>query len=1308
LPAAAARYTGQTVDCRDAETLGAWLAGALPAAEHAAIAHHAAVCDRCNALVAGLVETRRPGDPAPKAPTGDILASSDGQVTGTQPRLRAVPAAALEPARPAEPDEFTGTERFSVVRRIGAGSMGVVYEVWDRERQARFALKALSPRTRQWLSLFKNEFRVLRGLSHRNLVTLGELVKAGDHWFFTMELVDGVPFLAWARPGSEAGDAAHPDWPGADTGEGAPRFDEARLRDGLRQLVAGLGALHRRGKVHRDIKPSNVLVTPEGRVVVLDFGLVRDLHGPENDDGYLVGTPAYMAPEQTSHARVGPEVDWYAVGVMLYAALCGRLPFGGGIHELLTTKAAQLPVAPAQLVPGVPADLDALCMRLLAIDPAERAGGDAVRRVVGGRATTDASDPGEAFLGRGAEVAALDAALDAAMTQRSGAIVARVRGESGVGKTTLVGQWLARAERGGAVVLAGRCCERESVPYKAIDGVIEALARWLAGKTDDTVRALVPPRAALLARVFPALTQLAPSIDLYGADPGDTADPGDERRALFEAVRVVLRRIARDHPLIVAIDDLQWADADSLALLDALLRPPDAPALVLVVAERSDAPASFAPPCPVRAMDVGPLPAADAAALAASLLPAESAGEAAAVAAEAHGHPLFVMELARAWRRPGGGAIARLEDALARRIGALGAEARAVIDVVGVATAPLAFAVVGEAAGVAAGPLAAVLVRLRDEHLLRTGGAGGEDMVDAYHSRVRGAAAQQLDPARARQVHARLAAALERRPKLDPELLFRHWLEADDRARARRYAARAADAAAAALAFDHAARLYRAALELGDDDGVVLRERLGAALVDAGRGAEAARVFQDAAARADERTALDLRHRAAEQLLRSGHVDAGTEALGEVLRHAGLRLHATARAALPQLIWVRARLRLRGLALRRGRDLDPAALLRVDACWSAAAGLLMVDSVRAAVFQSRMLELALDAGDPYRAAIALALEAGLVASRKSQLAPRVAGILERARALADESGRPHARGIVVAAVGMSAILQGRFAEGLAASKDAERILRGCIGATWERDTVATQISWAQVYLGQFAALAARLPDAIRHAEDRDDRYLATALRTGTAVWLPLVAGDTAGARLALDEAIRRWSERGFLHQHWDDLLARAELELHTGDAAAALSRMRDGWRELERAFVLDIQICREEAHFVRGRAALCRALQLGPGAGRPLLRAAARDAARLYRERVPYITAIADLLAAGIAAARGDLDASAALLGRALAGFDASGLALHAAVARLRLAQLVGGSEAESLRAGALAYAAREGVTAVAAVTAHLAPGFAE
>ncbi len=204
--------------------------------------------------------------------------------------------------------ELTVPDRFELLRPLGEGGMGVVYEAFDRERNAKVALKTLKATvsrkaSAQALLRFKREFRALQDLHHRNLVTLGELIAHDEQWFFTMELVDGYrDFLAWphVRPRAPMPDGdvalvvererqstAHgsiDDTPmkfmrrnsnPAPVHSGV--IDEAKLRATLPQLAAGLDALHQAGKVHRDIKPSNVRVTPVGRVVLLDFGLVADV-----------------------------------------------------------------------------------------------------------------------------------------------------------------------------------------------------------------------------------------------------------------------------------------------------------------------------------------------------------------------------------------------------------------------------------------------------------------------------------------------------------------------------------------------------------------------------------------------------------------------------------------------------------------------------------------------------------------------------------------------------------------------------------------------------------------------------------------------------------------------------------------------------------------------------------------------------------------------------------------------------------------------------------------------------------------------
>src|SRR6185369_15844344 len=167
--------------------------------------------------------------------------------------------------------------------------MGVVYDVFDRERKTRVALKTLRTLGGEQLMRFKNEFRALSDLHHVNLVSLGELIHHDGLWFFTMELIDGWDLLSHVRPSG--------------------KLDLERLRDTFGQLSEGLGALHAAGKVHRDIKPSNVRVTQQGRVVLLDFGLLVDVHAGlsvEASDALQAGTAAYMAPEQAVGDPVSP------------------------------------------------------------------------------------------------------------------------------------------------------------------------------------------------------------------------------------------------------------------------------------------------------------------------------------------------------------------------------------------------------------------------------------------------------------------------------------------------------------------------------------------------------------------------------------------------------------------------------------------------------------------------------------------------------------------------------------------------------------------------------------------------------------------------------------------------------------------------------------------------------------------------------------------------------------------------------------------------------------------------------------------
>src|SRR6185295_4144790 len=245
--------------------------------------------------------------------------------------------------------------------------------------------------------------------------------------------------------------------------------------------------------------------------------------------------------------------------------------------------------------------------------------------------------------------------------------------------------------------------------------------------------------------------------------------------------------------------------------------------------------------------------------------------------------------------------------------------------------------------------------------------------VELYHDRIRETLAAKLDQTRVKQIHRRLAQALESRAIDDPESLFEHYLGAGERVRAATHAAAAAKKANATLAFDRAASFYRRALELAPARGaelVAMKHGLADALANAGRPAEAAETYLELSRNASASRSLDFQRRAAEQLLMGGHLREGLQVLRAVLSAVGFTLPSGPKRALLSLSLRRLQIRLRGLRFHEQDEsqVSEADLVRIDICWAVAAGLGMVDLIRAADFQSRHLLLALRAGEPYRVA----------------------------------------------------------------------------------------------------------------------------------------------------------------------------------------------------------------------------------------------------------------------------------------------------------------------------------------------------
>ncbi len=1221
-------------------------------------------------------------------------------------------------------------ERFELRGQLGSGGNGVVYRVLDQVRGTEVALKTLRSAGGRELYRFKREFRALADLSHPNLVTLHELYTVGDEWMFTMELVLGVGFHEWVRPRPAATLAATSGRGLAydETGPARPSgvsplelgpLDVPRLREAMFQLADGLTALHGAGKLHRDVKPTNVLVERDGRLVVLDFGLVADVdsfHVDRTHERAAVGTPAYMSPEQAADRPLTDASDWYSVGVMLYEALTARRPFEGSADAMLNRKQHADPPPPIKVAPGVPADLSALCMHLMQRDPMARPSGLAVLAALG-RAPTAATTrilsqaAHSPFVGRAPQLTALRRAFADA---RHGCVATLVTGASGMGKTALVRAFLDELSVDGeTVILEGRCYEREAVPFKALDGVIDGLTAYLVRLPRSDLDQLVPRDVAALVRLFPVIRRV-PGLTGHGL-PGQL--PGDVvelRRRAFGALRTLLAEIAERHPVVIFIDDLQWGDADSASALAGLLQGADAPNL-LVVASHRDADADAAGEAAssldrlraleadVREIGVGKLPEVDARALWSAL---GRASDDAAVA-DAAGNPLLLAEIAQAHAN-GSEHVKSVDAAVRVRLGRLDADARALMHVVAVASRPLSATLLATAAGLIDADDA--LAALRSDRMVRLRGDTDHPVVEPFHDRIREAVVAGMDRDEVRHTHASIARALAAEDTGDRELMVEHWMGAGEGGRASEYAVRAARDAEHRLAFHRAAELYALALMHGDlplDVRVDVITRRADTLVAAGRLVEAAVEYGSAASLALGREKQTLRRKSVEQLLRAGHLERGLAAAEQLLQTIGCTLPHSWRRTLLALLVERARIRLRGLdyVARAEADVEPERLDRLDVLWSVSSGFTFVNPVLGRVLQARLLRAALDAGEPRRVGLALSLELGYVSMPGSKARDRAEDLFARARALARQLGQPDVEGIVEAAGGLASYLAGRFREAADRLSAAELILRDhAAEARWQLD-LAQIFRIANLWcLGELRELTRLHPMYLRAAEEAGNVYLQRGLRgwRSNVSWLVRGLPDEARA-MAARAAPGRSKGEPFHLQHYYDVLATTMIDLYERKGADAHARLEGCWSELEGSHLMRIQTVDIEAHWLRGAAALAVARE-----DRRALDVAAACARAIEKQHAPQARVLAGQLRGALAARTGAREDAIAALEATIASAEVCEMAAQCAAARWRLGLVIGGTDGRARVEAATRWFVDQGVAEPERFAGMLSPGLGE
>jgi eukaryotic-like serine/threonine-protein kinase len=853
--------------CPSEDVFVQFLSGRLPREGVSLLERHAACCASCLDLISGAVELVTP----PLGSVGD---------------------AGLPPAQnhtDAEEESRANVLRFGpfrVVAVLGRGGIGVVYRAVDDRTGEEVAIKTVQPSRREALLSLHREIHALSQIRHPGVVRIiarGDRGPEGDEevGWYAMQLVEGQTLaerLATCRKTTTGRD------PAALAGRNA-------LLEILRRLCSTLTVLHAAGLVHRDLSPRNVIIRPDGTPVLVDFGFALTNAGVTGDrdvlqiDTLQAGTLLYTAPEQFLGEPSDARSDLYSLGCILYEVLAGRPPFRGqDARSIIDAHLTTAPRPPSQLAPQVVPEMDQLVLMLLAKRPSQRpAYADEVGRAlsqlgVPGAGSTPQPVPASpgylyrpSLVGRKAPLAELERLLEGCERGRGARVF--ITGESGAGKTRLAVELASRAHRQGMQVVLGTSAGptldvRDGGDARSAVSALQPLRPFLQAVAEycrthgrqESLRVL-GPRGRLLAAYEPALSQAPGMAELPRLPPllGDGA-----RFRLFDALEHMLVALSSRRPVVLIIDDLQWADeltrsfvcerlgADFFArhevLIAATCRDEELP---------PDLRRTLADPAVAR-LSLSPLDAGAVGRMIDEMLGSQPAPQTltASVASHACGNPLFVVEYLRtalseqrlvrseaSWRlkadppaEPGPAVPLAVRELVLRRLARLSTKAQFLVELAAVlgrefpleqllATAGGTFSPAQPALDASLGVLAELVIN----QVLEAGESGQYRFV---HDKLREITYEKIPPARRRSHHAQAASAIERGRAGDPDfgrhyaaLAVHHGAARDDR-RALVYLERAAGRALRSGTAREAVALCTRGIELAARVGLPRRAKL--------------------------------------------------------------------------------------------------------------------------------------------------------------------------------------------------------------------------------------------------------------------------------------------------------------------------------------------------------------------------------------------------------------------------------------------------------------------------------------------------